>query len=71
MEIECATVSAAGLVVFVLLDAHLQPGIDFTIVNARELDLPITLLITHTLPDDTMRWLQSIPDATIACAYGT
>ena len=71
MEVECTTTSAAGLVVYVLLDADLQPGIDFTIANIRELDPPITFVITSDLPADTLRWLECIPDATIARACGT
>ena len=70
MEIECATLSTAGLVLFVLLDAQFQPGIDFTIANAREVDPPIRFVITHTLPPDTLHWLECIPDAAIACTCG-
>jgi len=70
MQIACTTLSAAGEVVTLLMDAHLWPGLDYKIVTTNELDPPVTFVITSDVPAETARQMQDIEDITIANERG-
>jgi hypothetical protein len=66
MRIECTTTNAAAQVLFVLTDAQLRPGQEFSIDGPCLPDPPVQFTLPVNLPTDLVRNLQAIPDIVIA-----
>jgi hypothetical protein len=70
MHIECTTTIAAAQVLFVLMDAKLQPGKEFHIAGPHSPAPPIRYTLYVTLSAAVVSQLQIIPDIIIASERG-
>ena len=65
MQIECVTTSAASQVVFILMAARLQPGVEFHVDGPYIPDPPVQFRLSAPPSSDIVRQLQGIADISI------
>jgi predicted permease len=65
MQITCATVEAAGQVLFILMGAQLQPIRDFEIRPVIRLVPPVIFTPLVVLPATLLDRVRALPDSTI------